>query len=150
MKYTTVIKTIFITLLLSGFPVHILAEELTVDQLNEKAEEEHSPYRWVAVDSSGDKATLIKQLHGIEIASGTLKGPIKTKLLSRMKSREKSNGRSKNITFKEMRMLPPAGHWGQLLIEAWVFDNEGEEIVYTVWYRTPGEFTLKGPWTKNL
>jgi len=47
-------------------------------------------------------------------------------------------------------MLPPAGHWGQLLIEAWVFDNEGEEVVYTVWYRTPGDYTLKGPWTKSL
>ena len=59
MKYTSVIKTIFITLLLYGFPVHIFAEEVTVDQLNEKAEEENSPYRWVAVDSSDDKATFI-------------------------------------------------------------------------------------------
>jgi len=150
MKYTTAIKTIFITLLLFGFPVHILAEEVTVDQLNEKAEEEHSPYRWVAVDSSGDKATLVKQLHGIEISSGTLKGLRRNNLISKIKAREKNDGRSKNITLKEMRMLPPAGHWGQLLIEAWVFDNEGEEVVYTVWYRTPGDYTLKGPWTKKL
>lgn len=150
MKYTTVIKTIFITLLLSGYPVHIFAEEVTADQLNEKAEEEHSPYRWVAVDSSGDKVTLIKQLHGVVISSGTLKGLRKTNLLSKIKNREKNDGRSINITLKEMRMLPPAGHWGQLLIEAWVFDNEGEEVVYTVWYRTPGDYTLKGPWTKSL
>jgi hypothetical protein len=150
MQYTSVIKTIFITLLLSGFPVHILAEELTVEQLNEKAEEEHSPYRWAAVDSGDDKATLIKQLHGTVIYSSTLKGPRKTKLISRITSREKSNRRSTNVTLKELRLLPPGGHWGQLIIEAWVFDNEGEEVAYTVWYRTPGDYTLKGPWTEKL
>ena len=150
MKYTAIIKTIFITLLFSCFPVHILAEELTVEQLNEKAEENHSPYRWVAADSGDDKATLVKQLHGAVIYSSTLKGPRKTKLISRVTSREKSNGRSTNVKLKALRLLPPGGHWGQLLIEAWVFDNEGEEVAYTITYRTPAEFTLKGPWTKNL
>jgi hypothetical protein len=148
MKYTTVIKTIFITLLLSGYLTNLRAED-TMEQLNIKAEEEHSPYRWISVENTKNKTAVVKQLHGTVIYSSTLKGPRKTKIISRVTSREKSNGRSTNITLKELRLLPPAGHWGQLQVEAWIFDNEGEEVVYTIWYRTPGDYTLNGPWTKS-
>ena len=148
MKYTSLIHTIIIALLLSAYMSPIHAEE-TAEQLNDKAEQEHSPYRWV-VDNNEDKATLIKQLHGKVFTASSMKGPRKVKLIAKIKAREKSDGRSKNITLKEIRMLPPAGYWGQMVVEAWIFDNEGAEVAYTIWHKNPTDYLLKGPWTQKL
>lgn len=140
MNYSTVLKTIFITLLLSFSPINVLAED-TVDSLNAKAEEENSPYRWVTLDK--------KELVGDVIPGSTMKVHKPETIIGRVKAKETSVRRSKNVVLKETRALKPGGHWGQYFVEAWVFDNEGLEVVYTFWLRNPTEYLFKGPYTNN-
>lgn len=145
MKLIVIINILLITLLLSGCLAEIRADNLTY-KLNENARYEHSPYRWVTISSSGDDVKIAKQLYGNILSSSSINEPHKSVLISKIKESEKSKGRSTNITLREIRELPKGGYWTNIPIEAWVFDNNGEEIVYTVWLDEK-EYLLKGPWT---
>ena len=135
MNLTKLIIAIFITLL---FSTSVFAKD-TVDSLNAEAEEENSPYRWVTLSK--------KELVGDVIPGSTMKVHKEEAIIARVKSREKSFQRSNNVTLKEIRALEPGGHWDQIFIEAWVFDNEGVEVVYTFWLNNPTDYLFKGPWT---
>jgi len=135
MKLVTLLNALLITLLISN---NVLATE-SVDSLNAKAEEENSPYRWVTVDK--------KELTGDVIPGSTMKVHKPEAIIARVKAKESSVQRSKNVTLKEIRALEPGGHWDQYFIEAWVFDNEGVEVVYTFWLKNPTDYLFKGPWS---
>ena len=135
MNFNNLVISIFITLLLS---INVFAKD-TIDSLNAKAEEENSPYRWITLSE--------KELAGDVIPGSTMKVHKEETIIARVKSREKSFQRSNNVTLKEIRALEPGGHWDQIFIEAWVFDNEGVEVVYTFWLNNPTDYLFKGPWT---
>ena len=133
---STKLKIAFFTILL--FSINVFAKD-TIASLNAKAEEENSPYRWVTLSK--------KVLVGDVIPGSTMKLHKEEAILARVRSKEKSVQRSNNVTLKEIRALEPGGFWDQIFIEAWVFDNEGVEVVYTFWLNNPMDYLFKGPWT---
>ena len=149
--------TIAFTLLLSGCLAHMDAKN-AANNLNARAKIEGNPYRWVVIDLEGDTAKLEKQLAG-EVGPSKVTDTKKEIILSRIHQLETQNGRATKPKLKEVRILSEPWHtWtkadlsGALknrVFEAWVFDNDGKEVVYSVQH-IPGtkddEFLVKGPW----
>jgi hypothetical protein len=145
------------SLLLSGCLAHMRATNVA-SNLNAKAEREGSPYRWVVIDLEGDKAKLEQQLAG-ETGASKMSDSKKQNVLFKIEQLDAKSGRATRSQLKEIRILSAALPMNQLfevltkkVVEAWVFDNSGNEIVYTVEH-TPGtkdeEFVVKGPWLKG-
>jgi len=148
-------KTVFavfiiaLSLLLSGCLAHMRATNVA-SSLNARAENEGSPYRWVVIDLGGDKAKLEQQLAG-EVGASKVSDSKKQNILLKVEQLETKNGRSTRPQLKEVRILPAALLTNKI-IEVWIFDTSGNEIVYTVEH-APGtkdeEFVVKGPWLKR-
>ena len=157
-------KTVFavfiiaFSLPLSGCLAHMRATNVATS-LNAKAENEGSPYRWVVIDLEGDKAKLEQQLAG-EVGASKVSDSKKQNILFKIEQLEAKDGRATRSQLREVRILSAALPMNQLfgmltkkVVEAWVFDNGGNEIVYTVEEHTPEtkdeEFVVKGPWRKR-
>lgn len=128
MKTVFTVFTIAFTLLLSGCQAH--RATIAANVVNAELEREGSPYRWVVIDLEGDRARLEQQLAG-EIGSSKVTESKKQKILSEIEQLEAENGWTTKPQLKEVRILPQALLRNKV-VEAWVFDNSGKEIVYTV------------------
>ena len=156
-------KTVFavfiiaLSLLLSGCLAHMRATNVA-SNLNARAENEGSPYRWVVIDLGGDKAKLEQKLAG-EVGASKVSDSKKQNILFKIEQLEAKNGRATGPQLREVRILSAALPMNQLsvmftnkIVEAWVFDNSGNEIVYTVEHAPETkdeEFVVKGPWLKR-
>ena len=156
-KIVFAVFIIALSLLLSGCLAHMRATNVA-SNLNAKAENEGSPYRWVVMDLGGDKAKLEQQLAG-EVGASKVSNSKKQNILLKIEQLETKNGRATRPQLKEVRSLSAALPMNQLaamltnkIVEVWIFDNSGNEIVYTVEH-APGtkdeEFVVKGPWLKR-
>lgn len=157
MKKMLVAASIGVLLLLSGCLAHMRATN-TASALNSQAAREDSPYRWYVVDLDGDEAVLKQRLIGDVAPSKTTESK-RQAILSKVAELEAKHGRTTQFQIKEVRILPPALVLSVLIdsvtkkvIEAWVLDSGGKEVVYTIEH-VPGtqdeEFKLKGPWAKR-
>jgi hypothetical protein len=157
MKKSFAALSIVLLLFLSGCLAHMRATNVATN-LNSQAARQESPYRWYVVDLEGDKAAVEQRLIG-DVTSSKATDSKKQAILSKLEEVEAKNGRTTRLRLKEVRILPSAFLIGAVIdsvtskvIEAWVLDSGGKEVVYTIEH-VPGtkdeEFKVKGPWEKR-
>lgn len=141
--------SVFLIFFLVGCLGAMRASNLTYN-LDKQAIQEDSPYRWESEHTGGDSYKVYRVLAG-EPKTLDISNEDKEYILGKIKYRESTNGRSGDITLSEVRHLPNGGFWRNIPIDSWIFDNDGAQIIYTVWYKKEDDgnfsYEIKGPWT---
>jgi hypothetical protein len=127
--------TLCIVVLISGCLANVRGEAIA-QQLNNQAENEGSPYRWVVVNSESEGVLLKQQIIGKagETSANKLQ---QDSIKSMVSDAESKDGRSSKPILIEVRPIswfdaPMNYSLTGKNLEVWVFNNKGKTVVYKV------------------